>query len=75
MTHPPGNSLDGDQGKRVIDQGADLTEGLRHLRQRIADEMTYNEAKGQSAYRMGMQDGLHFVLAALDALLSEHTTD
>lgn len=75
MTTPPGNSLDSDQHDRVIDLGADLREGVQHLRRRIADEMAYNEAKGRSGYRIGMQDGLHFALDAIDALMTEHSPD
>jgi len=75
MTRPPGNSLDSDQDDRVIDLGVELPEGIRHLRRRIAEEIAYNDAKGRSGYRMGMHDGLHFVLEAVDALMSEHATD
>ena len=72
MSEPPGNSLDAAQGGRVIDAGADLAAGLRGLLGRIAEELTYNSAKGAAPYRLGMHDGLRFAEEAIADLLRRH---
>ncbi len=72
MSTPPGNSLEGDQDRRVADPGDDLEAGIRHLIERVREELDYNDAKGQSAFRLGMHDGLRFAEDALVNLLKRH---
>jgi hypothetical protein len=69
---PPGNSLAADQGERVADPGDDLADGFRALLERIAEEIAYNDAKGDSPYRLGMHDGLRFAQDAVADLLRRH---
>ncbi len=71
MIEPPGNSLAADQHRRVAAFGSDLSSGLRNLLARLDEEMVYNAAKGTSAYRSGMEDGLHFARDAIVALLAD----
>ena len=60
MTEPPGNSLEADQGGRVVDPGEELADGLHALLVRIGEELDFNEANGTAPYRMGMvADLLH----------------
>ena len=75
MSRPPGNSLETDQSARVSEPGSTLVEGIRHLIRRVREELDYNDAKGQSAYRLGMHDGLRFTEDALVNLLSRHGCD
>ena len=75
MSHPPGNSLETDQGARVSEPGSTLVEGLRHLIMRVREELDYNDAKGRSAFRLGMHDGLRFTEDALVDLLRRHGYD
>lgn len=72
MTEPPGNSLQLDQGERVVEPGADLAAGLRALLARIAEELDFNDAKGTAPYRLGMHDGLRFAEDAVADLLRCH---
>ena len=72
MSRPPGNSLEADQRARVSEPGRSLEEGIRHLISRVREELDYNDAKGQSAFRMGMHDGLRFAEDALVNLLNQH---
>jgi hypothetical protein len=72
---PPGNSLERDQGGRVVDPGADLAGGLLGLLDRIRQELAYNDAKGGAPYRLGMHDGLRFAEDALVDLLRRHGHD
>ena len=69
---PPGNSLEADQGHRVIPSGATLAEDLRSLLGRIDSELDYNAAKGSTPFRQGMHDGLRFAQDAVADLLSRH---
>jgi hypothetical protein len=69
---PPGNSLEQAQDERVAAPGADLAAGLRALLERIAEEIDFNDAKGQSAYRLGTHDGLRFAEDAIADLLTRH---
>ena len=70
---PPGNSLWNDQGRRVIaPSGETLADGLASLLDRIAQELHYNSAKGESQFRLGMHDGLRFAEDALVDLLRRH---
>ncbi len=69
---PPGNSLKADQGARVSEPGDTVHEGISRLIMRIREELDYNDAKGQSAYRLGMHDGLRFAEDALADLLERH---
>ena len=69
---PPGNSLEADQGQRVISSGATLTDDLRNLLDRIAGELDYNAAKGSTPFRLGMHDGLRFAQDAVVDLLQRH---
>lgn len=70
---PPGNSLWSDQGRRVIaPSGETLADGLASLLDRIAQELHYNSAKGESQFRLGMHDGLRFAEDALVDLLRRH---
>ncbi len=67
---PPGNSLEADQGGRVISpDGEDLADGLVGLLARISEELVYNAAKGESGFRLGMHDGLRFAEDAVVDLL------
>ncbi len=75
MNLPPGNSVDLDQGGRVAEPGKDLEEGLIRLVDRIRAELDYNNAKGQSPFRLGMHDGLRFADDAIVDLLRRHGHD
>ena len=72
MSHPPGNSLQADQGARVSEAGQHLKDGILHLIERVREELDYSEAKGTSGYRLGMHDGLRFTEDALVNLLNRH---
>ena len=72
MKRPPGNSLEIDQRSRVTEPGETLAEGLDNLVDRIHQELDYNDAKGQNAFRLGMHDGLRFAEDALVDLLRRH---
>lgn len=72
MTRPPGNSLEDDQQARVVEPGETLADGLGNLLARIRGELDYNAAKGRSAFRMGMHDGLRFAEDAVVYLLVSH---
>ena len=72
MTAPPGNSLEPDQHARVADAGGTLVEGLVALLERIQEEIGYNDAKGQSTFRLGVHDGLRFAEDAVVDLLRRH---
>ena len=69
---PPGNSLEADQGQRVIPSGDTLADDLRNLLDRIDGELDYNAAKGSTPFRHGMHDGLRFAQDAVADLLSRH---
>ena len=69
---PPGNSLESDQGHRVIPSGATLADDLQSLLDRINSELDYNAAKGSTPFRQGMHDGLRFAQDAVADLLSRH---
>ena len=69
---PPGNSLEADQGHRVIAPGDTLADDLRSLLGRIDGELDYNAAKGSTPFRQGMHDGLRFAQDAVADLLSRH---
>lgn len=45
---------------------------LVNLLARYQSELAYNDAKGTSAYREGMHDGLHFAADALADVLLAH---
>ena len=72
MSHPPGNSLQADQRARVSELGESPEQGILHLIERVRQELDYNDAKGRSAYRLGMHDGLRFAEDALVNLLNRH---
>ena len=72
MSNPPGNSLQADQNRRVSDPGESPEVGILHLIERVREELDYNDAKGSSAYRLGMHDGLRFAEDALVNLLNRH---
>ena len=69
---PPGNSLEADQGHRVIPSGDTLADDLQNLLGRINAELDYNVAKGSTPFRQGMHDGLRFAQDAVADLLSRH---
>ena len=69
---PPGNSLESDQGHRVIPSGDTLADDLRNLLKRIDGELDYNAAKGSTPFRQGMHDGLRFAQDAVADLLACH---
>ena len=69
---PPGNSLQADQGHRVIPSGDTLADDLRNLLNRIDGELDYNAAKGSTPFRQGMHDGLRFAQDAVADLLTRH---
>ena len=71
-TSPPGNSLEADQGRRVIASGDTLADDLQNLLGRINAELDYNVAKGATAFRQGMHDGLRFAQDAVADLLTRH---
>jgi hypothetical protein len=68
---PPGNSLAANN-ESVADPGNDLAAGLRELLARIAEELDFNDAKGQAPYRLGMHDGLRFAEDAIVDVLRRH---
>ena len=72
MTVPPGNSLEPKQHARVADEGTSVVNGLVALLDRIREEIDYNDAKGQSPFRLGVHDGLRFAEDALVDLLRRH---
>jgi hypothetical protein len=72
MIEPPGNSLAISQGKRVVEPGTDLADGLRALLARVVEELDFNDAKGTAPYRLGMHDGLRFAEDAIADLLRRH---
>lgn len=72
MTVPPGNSLELNQRARVADEGRTVVDGLIALLQRIREEIDYNDAKGQSGFRLGVHDGLRFAEDAIVDLLRRH---
>jgi len=69
---PPGNSLEADQGRRVIASGDTLADDLQSMLSRINSELDYNVAKGSTPFRQGMHDGLRFAQDAVADLLSRH---
>jgi len=75
MTRPPGNSLDRDQSRRVASAGTDMVDGLSQLLDRIREELDYNDAKGNAAFRLGVHDGLRFAEDAIVDLLQRHGYD
>ena len=60
------------QGERVVEPGDDLAAGMRALLARVAEEIDFNDAKGQAPYRLGMHDGLRFAEEAIADLLRRH---
>jgi hypothetical protein len=72
VIEPPGNSLEAEQGERVVEPGEDLAAGLRGLLARIGEEVEFNDAKGTAPYRLGMHDGLRFAEDAVADLLRRH---
>jgi hypothetical protein len=72
VSRPPGDSLEPTQAGRVAGPGHDLQEGLEKLLARIGEEIDFNTAKGSSAYRLGMHDGLRFSEDAIVELLRAH---
>jgi hypothetical protein len=42
---------------------------------RIAEEVDFNDAKGQAPYRLGMHDGLRFAEDAIVDVLRQHGHD
>ena len=69
---PPGNSLEADQGERVITSGDSVVDDLKNLLGRINAELDYNVAKGSTPFRQGMHDGLRFAQDAVADLLTRH---
>jgi hypothetical protein len=72
VTQPPGNSLAASQDQRVVEPGEDLATGLRALLARTTEEIDFNDAKGESPYRLGVHDGLRFAEDAIADLLRRH---
>lgn len=72
MNRPPGDSIEQAQTGHVASLGSDLADGLQALLERIGEEVDFNLAKGSSAYRLGMHDGLRFAEDALVDLLRRH---
>jgi len=56
----------------VVEPGDDLAAGMRALLARVAEEIDFNDAKGQAPYRLGMHDGLRFAEEAIADLLRRH---
>jgi hypothetical protein len=56
----------------VVEPGDDLAAGLRALLARVADEIDFNDAKGDGPYRLGLHDGLRFAEDAIADLLRRH---
>jgi hypothetical protein len=69
---PPGDSIERIQAGHVASTGEDVVDGLQALLARIGDEIDFNLAKGSSAYRLGMHDGLRFAEDAVVDLLRSH---
>ena len=72
MTEPPGNSVELKQQARVADEGATVIDGLVALLERSRVEIDYNGARGQSAFRLGVNDGIRFSEVAIVDLLRRH---
>jgi len=66
---PPRDSTLPVQGEMAASLQADLTATVVDLLSRIREELAYNAAKGNGAYRHGMHDGLKFAEDALVAIL------
>jgi hypothetical protein len=75
VSAPPGNSLDESQAGQVAPVGDTLADGLHALLDRIDEEIAYNRAKGESAFRLGVHDGLRFAQEAVAELLRRHGHD
>jgi hypothetical protein len=50
----------------------ELADELAELLARFRAELAYSDAKGATAYREGMHDGLHFAADALGDVLERH---
>jgi hypothetical protein len=72
VSQPPGNSLAASQDQRVVEPGKDLAAGLQALLARTTEEIDFNDAKGESPYRLGVHDGLRFAEDAIADLLRRH---
>lgn len=66
---PPRDSTLPVQGEMAATLQADLTATVVDLLSRIREELAYNAAKGNGAYRQGMHDGLKFAEDAMVAIL------
>jgi hypothetical protein len=75
VTRPPGNSLEGSQGGKVVEPGVTIEDSVRALLSRLAEEIDFNEAKGTGPYRLGMHDGLRFAEDAVADILRRHGHD
>jgi homospermidine synthase len=49
-----------------------MVDGLSQLLDRIREELDYNDAKGNAAFRLGVHDGLRFAEDAIVDLLRRH---
>jgi homospermidine synthase len=52
-----------------------MVDGLSQLLDRIREELDYNDAKGNAAFRLGVHDGLRFAEDAIVDLLQRHGYD
>ena len=75
MGTPPRDSAFPTQGDMAARPQDDLAATLVDLLVRIREEKTYNAAKGDGPYRLGMQDSLQFVEDALVAILGGYASD
>lgn len=69
VVEPPRDSASLEQGDMAAHAQADLAATVGDLLARVREELAYNAAKGQGAYRQGMHDGLRFAEDALASIL------
>ncbi len=73
VVEPPRDSASLEQGDMAARAQADLAATVGDLLARVREELAYNAAKGQGAYRQGMHDGLRFAEDALASILQPTT--
>jgi glutaredoxin len=69
---PPRDSAMLEQGDMAARPQQDLVATLDDLVARVREELAYNAAKGDGAYRQGMHDGLRFAEEALVSIAEQY---
>jgi glutaredoxin len=72
VVSPPRDSASPEQGNMAARAQADLAATVGDLLTRVREELVYNAAKGDGAYRQGMHDGLRFAEDALVGILQPY---